>query len=154
MLDRIRDGGPSVAVHFRRGDYVRNATFSQTIGVLGFDYYLRAMAMLRERHPGLTFYVFSDDIDAIERDFQPPVPCVFVRATQHWHSYDKIRLMSACDHAILSNSTFAWWGAWLNPNPMKSVIAPDPWFIGGTQDGSDVVPRSWVRLPIRTQATP
>jgi Glycosyl transferase family 11 len=151
MLQRIRGGGPSVAVHFRRGDYVRNATFAQDIGVVGFDYYARAMAILRERHPNLSFYVFSDDIDGIERDFRPPFPCTFVRATEPWHSYDKIRLMSACDHAIISNSTFAWWGAWLNPNPTKSVIAPDPWFAAGKEDGGDLVPDSWQRLPIRVQ---
>ncbi len=149
MLDRIRAGGPSAAVHFRRGDYVRNATFNRNIGVVDFGYYLKAMELLRERHPNLTFYVFSDDIDAIERDFRPTAPCIFVRATQPWHSYDKIRLMSACNHAIISNSTFAWWAAWLNANPEKTVIAPDPWFAGGTNDGSDVVPLSWQRLPAR-----
>ena len=149
MLARIQGGGPSVAVHFRRGDYVRNASFNQAIGVLGFGYYLRAMALLRERHPDLVFYVFSDDIDAIERDFRPPVPCVFVRATDHWHSYDKIRLMSACHHAIISNSTFAWWAAWLNPNAGKSVVAPAVWFAGGEHDDRDVVPASWRRLPLQ-----
>jgi Glycosyl transferase family 11 len=149
MLARIRQGGPSVAVHFRRGDYQRNATFNREIGVLDLAYYDRAMARLLEKHPNLTFYVFSDDIDAIERDFRPTAPCIFVRATEHWHSYDKIRLMSACDHAIISNSTFAWWAAWLNPNPAKSVIAPDPWFAGGLQNGRDVIPQSWQRLAVR-----
>jgi hypothetical protein len=147
MLARIQGGGPSVAVHFRRGDYVRNAAFHQTNGVVGFDYYLAAMERLRAQHPQLSFYIFSDDIDAIERDFRPPVPCVFVRATQPWHSYDKIRLMSACDHAIISNSTFAWWAAWLNPHPQKTVIAPAAWFASGEHDDRDVVPPSWLRLP-------
>jgi len=149
MLERIQSGGPSVAVHFRRGDYVRNAAFHQTIGVLGFGYYERAMARLREQHPGLIFYIFSDDIDAIEREFRPSAPCVFVRATQPWHSYDKIRLMSACQHAIISNSTFAWWAAWLNPHPQKSVVAPGTWFAGGEHDDGDVVPSSWLRLPLQ-----
>lgn len=150
MMERIRSGGPSVAVHFRRGDYVRNPTFSQEIGVLDFDYYRRAMAKMLESHKDLKFYVFSDDIDVIERDFKSEAPCVFIRAVDHWHSYDKIRLMSACSHAIISNSTFAWWAAWLNANPRKTIIAPEPWFADGKHEGSDVVPRSWLRFPKQT----
>jgi hypothetical protein len=149
LLARIREGGPSAAVHFRRGDYARDPEFSKVIGVLDLDYYQRAMALVLERNPETTFYVFSDDIDAVEREFRPAAPCVFVRVVEPWHSHDAMRLMSACDHAIISNSTFAWWAAWLNPGPAKLVIAPDPWFAGGTQDGSDVVPRSWLRLPRR-----
>ncbi|HVW19729.1 MAG TPA: alpha-1,2-fucosyltransferase, partial [Opitutaceae bacterium] len=147
MARRIRGQGPSAAMHFRRGDYVRNETFNRQIGVLDLDYYRRAEARLREREPGATLYIFSDDIDAIEREFRPSGPHVFVRATQHWHSYDKIRLMSLCDHAIISNSTFAWWGAWLGSKPGKLVIAPDPWMAGGPHDHRDVVPDTWTRLP-------
>jgi len=147
MAARIR-GGPSAAVHFRRGDYTRNATFKREIGVLDLSYYERATAMLREKHPDITFYIFSDDIDAIEQEFHPPGPHVFVRATQPWHSYDKIRLMSQCDHAVISNSTFAWWAAWLNPSPHKTVIAPDPWLAGKPEDSADVVPRSWISLQV------
>jgi hypothetical protein len=146
MMSRIQGGGPSVAIHFRRGDYVRNAEFSKVIGVLDFDYYRRAMALMRERWPDLTAYVFSDDLDAIEREFGLTERCVYVRAVEHWHPYDKIRLMSACDHAIISNSTFAWWGAWLNANPKKFVVAPDPWFAGKPGDSRDMVPESWHRL--------
>jgi hypothetical protein len=141
--------GPAAAVHFRRGDYVRNASFSQEIGPLGMDYYYRAVSLLRQRHPDITLYVFSDDIDAIEREYQPDGPHVFVRVVQPWHAYDKIRLMSLCNHAIISNSTFCWWAAWLNSWPDKMVIAPDPWFAGGDRDGSDLVSDDWLRLPRR-----
>jgi len=147
MMSRIKGEGPSVAIHFRLGDYVRNAEFNRVIGVLEFDYYRRAMALMTERHPNLSFYVFSDDIDSVERDFKPPVPCVYVRGVKIWHSFDLIRLMSTCSHAIISNSTFAWWAAWLNPSASKTVIAPDPWFASGTLDGRDVVPASWLRIP-------
>lgn len=146
MARRIA-ASPSAAVHFRRGDYVTNEAFNRDIGVLGLDYYERAIALLRERHPDVTLYVFSDDIEAVEREFRPAVPHVFVRVTRPWHAYDKIRLMSQCRHAIVSNSTFAWWAAWLNPSPDKMVIAPEPWFAGAALDGRDVVPASWHRLP-------
>jgi hypothetical protein len=122
---------------------VRNPQFSKEIGMVGLDYYYQAVSLLRERHSDVTLYVFSDDIDAVEREFKPAGPHVFVRATQPWHAYDKIRLMSLCQHAIIANSTFSWWGAWLNPSPDKMVIAPDPWFAGGQQDGRDLVPAGW-----------
>jgi hypothetical protein len=147
MAQRIRENGPSVAVHFRRGDYVRNSTFSKEIGALGLDYYDKAIAHVRALHPTSTLYIFSDDIDGVEREFRPPGPHVFVRATQPWHAYDKIRLMGLCHHAIISNSTFAWWAAWLNPSPTKLVVAPDPWFADRRPHGDDLVTASWIRIP-------
>ncbi len=147
MARRIRTSGPSVAVHFRRGDYVRNPSFNRKLGVLPFDYYERAIAFVRERVPDAVLYIFSDDIDTIEREFRPSGPHVFVRATQPWHAYDKIRLISLCDHAIISNSTFAWWGAWLNPSSSKIVIAPSPWFSTATAHPNQFVPPSWIQFP-------
>ncbi len=147
MADRIRSG-PSAAVHFRRGDYTRNATFTQKIGVIGPAYYDRAIRLLRERSPEATLYIFSDDIEAIAREYQPPGPHEFVRCVAHWHPWDKIRLMSLCEHIAIANSTFSWWAAWLNPSPAKLVIAPDPWFSNSVHDSSDVVPSTWTRLPV------
>lgn len=146
MAARIHSG-PSAAVHFRRGDYVGNPTFSRELGALGLPYYRAAVELVRSRHPQATLYIFSDDIEAVEREFDPPGPRVFVRSVEHWNAHDTIRLMSLCDHAIVSNSTFAWWGAWLNPNPAKLVIAPDPWRSGPTAEGDETIPQSWTRLP-------
>ncbi len=146
MAERIRRG-PSAAIHFRRGDYARNATFNTQIGVVGPAYYERAVRLLRERSPEATLYIFSDDIEAVAREFVPSGPHVFVRCVEHWHPWDKIRLMSLCEHLAIANSTFSWWAAWLNPSPDKLVIAPDPWFTQSPHDSSDVVPASWVRVP-------
>lgn len=147
LAARIKSG-PSAAVHFRRGDYTRNAAFSQQIGVIGPDYYRRAIARLRERSPDATLYLFSDDIEAIAREYQPPGPHVFVRCVKPWHAYDKIRLMALCDHIAIANSTFSWWAAWLNQSPDKLVLAPDPWFAHSDHDSSDVIPTAWERLGI------
>lgn len=148
MAARIQSAGPSAAVHFRRGDYLRNPAFAAEIGALPLDYYHRALEYLDRAHPGLALFVFSDDMDWVEEHFQPARPCVYVRATGSSNPYDKIRLMALCHHAIISNSTFAWWGAWLNPSPSRMVIAPDPWFASGSpNDGKDVVPGPWVRIP-------
>ena len=143
---RISSEGPSAAVHFRRGDYVSNKTYQQTLGPVGPNYYQRAVARLREQHPDAVLYIFSDDIDAVEREFRPGGRHHFIRAVKPWHAYDKIRLMSLCDHQIIANSTFSWWAAWLNPSPVKTVIAPTPWFSDGSLDGNDLVPPAWQRL--------
>lgn len=137
---------PSAFVHFRRGDYERNATFREDIGVLGLDYYRRAEEHLLAQHPDVTLFVFSDDIDAVERAYKPKAPCVFVRCVKPWHAHDKIRLMSLCGHGIISNSTFAWWGAWLGSTGERTIIAPDPWLAGRPSESSDVVCASWKRL--------
>jgi hypothetical protein len=136
-------------VHFRRGDYVRNQTFAREIGVLDMDYYHRAVRRLRERSPGAKLYVFSDDIEAVAREFTPTAPYEFVRCVQPWHAHDTIRLMSLCDHIAIANSTFSWWAAWLNPSPTKMVIAPDPWFARSPHDTSDLVPAAWTRLAVK-----
>ena len=145
MMAKIA-AAPSACVHFRRGDYLRDARFNTEIGVLPLKYYYCAVELLRARSPDVVLYIFSDEIEAIRQEFRPPGPHVFVDVVEHWHAYDEIRLMSLCNHAIISNSTFSWWGAWLNPSPNKIVIAPDPWF-AGKGDGRDLVPDSWVRLP-------
>lgn len=145
MMRRI-GAGPSMAVHFRRGDYIRSPQFAKNIGVLGLDYYHRAVEMLLRRNRELKCFVFSDDIDAVEREFRPDCECHFVRATGEWNAFDKIRLMSRCSHAIIANSTFSWWGAWLGEKPGQVVIAPEAWFAKGSpHDASDLVPERWIR---------
>ena len=153
LAARIRSG-PSAAIHFRRGDYVRNPTFSREIGVLGLDYYHRAVRFLRERSPDATLYIFSDDIETVAREFAPAGPHEFVRCVAHWHPWDNLRLMSLCEHIAIANSTFSWWAAWLNRTPDKLVVAPDPWFANSQHDSSDVVPAHWAHLSCRAEACP
>lgn len=145
LAARIRSG-PSAALHFRRGDYVKNAAFNRDIGVLGPDYYREAARLLRQRSPGATLYVFSDDIETVAREFQPDGAHVFIRLASPAHAHDELRLMSLCDHIAIANSTFSWWAAWLNPSPTKLVIAPEPWFASNGHDTRDVVPANWTRL--------
>jgi hypothetical protein len=144
----INAARPAIAVHFRRGDYARNPVFSRDLGVLGPDYYASALRHIRSTIPDATLFVFSDDIDAVQREFAPGVPCHFYRSPSPLHAPEKLHLMSLCDHAVISNSTFAWWGAWLHTgNPTtRTVIAPEPWFANPALDGTTVVPRTWTRL--------
>jgi hypothetical protein len=116
------------------------------MGVVQAGYYERATRLLLERHPGLKFFIFSDDIEAVARDFRPPGPHVFVRTERSDLPYEKIRLMGLCDHAIIGNSTFAWWGAWLNASSGRTVVAPEPWFAASNHDCRDLLPAAWLRL--------
>jgi hypothetical protein len=146
MVQRIK-AKPSVAVHFRRGDYVSDKGHAERIGVMGFEYYEQAIARIRSAMPSDTiYYCFSDDIEAIEREYRPSVPVVFVNLFKGGNFYDKIRLMSLCDHNIIANSTFSWWAAWLNANADKIVIAPKQWFAKSEHSDRDMVPESWERM--------
>jgi hypothetical protein len=138
---------PSVAIHFRRGDYGRNAAFSREMGVVNTSYYHRAVEEIRARVPGAVLYVFSDDIDAVEKEFRPGGDVFYVRPDPRMLNAGKMRLMSQCQHLIIANSTFSWWAAWLHSAPERIVIAPEPWFADSRHDGSKIVPSRWIRLP-------
>ena len=146
LAGRIKSG-PSAFLHFRRGDYVTDPRYARDIGQPAASYYDAAVRRLRERHPAATLYIFSDDIDAVARDFKPPGPHEFVREPAGTAPHEVLHLMSLCDHAIIANSTFSWWGAWLGEKPGQFVIAPRRWFAAGSpHDGRDVVPDRWTKL--------
>ncbi|MDP1581743.1 MAG: alpha-1,2-fucosyltransferase [Candidatus Didemnitutus sp.] len=151
LAAQIRSG-PSAAIHFRRGDYVRDQQFNRELGVIGRDYYSRAVQLLRERSPEATLYLFSDDIEAVAAEFRPSGPHHYVRAGAAWHAWDELRLMSLCDHQAIANSSFSWWAAWLNLSPTKLVLAPDPWFAHSEHDATDLVPATWTKLSLRSPA--
>jgi len=153
LAERIRRG-PSAALHFRRGDYARDPAFARRIGVVGLDYYRAAVRLLRERSPGATLYLFSDDIEAVAREFRPEGPHEYIRDLGRGNDHDRIRLMSLCEHIAIANSTFSWWAAWLNPSPDKLVLAPAPWFADGAHDERDLVPETWMRLTRAGGAVP
>ncbi len=143
----IRGARPSVAMHFRRGDYVSDPRFAREIGAVDTDYYRRAETLVRERFPDATLFIFSDDLDAVRAEYIPDGPHHFVEASGRWTAHEDLHLLSLCDHAIISNSTFAWWGAWLHDRESKLVVAPEPWFADGRAENEHIVPKKWIRLP-------
>jgi hypothetical protein len=148
LADEIQET-QSISVHFRWGDYVSDPKYRQALGVLPMEYYRDAVALLRDKLGAqVKLYVFSDDIDAVEREFVPDAPRTYVRGVRAENSYDELRLMALCRHNIIANSSFSWWAAWLNRNQSKIVIAPDPFFQGLGAEGADIVPESWVKLPV------
>ncbi len=144
IASRIADC-TAVGVHIRRGDYLSNANAAQTFAAVPQTYYTQAMAYIRDRVDNPTFFVFSDDI-AWCKTFLDDT-CEFVDINYGAESYNDMRLMSLCQHNIIANSTFSWWGAWLNAHPGKIVIAPKAWFKNEVANANqERYPAEWIQL--------
>jgi hypothetical protein len=141
----------SVAVHVRRGDYVSNPVTAAHHGVLSPSYYKRAMDYIASRVSDPVFYVFSDGHDWVRDNLRHPAPLVQITVNGPERGFRDIQLMSACKHHILANSSFGWWGAWMNASRDKIVIAPTPWFLNKALDTRDLLPPSWVVMPVYDQ---
>ncbi|MCF8208944.1 MAG: alpha-1,2-fucosyltransferase [Rhodoferax sp.] len=135
----------SVSLHVRRGDYISNAKASAKHGVCPLQYYQRAIEIMNQRFDNAVFYIFSDDLDWVHQHLEVNGACVYVNHNLHAESFIDMQLMGLCRHHIIANSTFSWWGAWLNPDPHKNVIAPLQWFADGT-NVQDLLPSEWMKI--------
>ena len=135
----------SVSLHIRRGDYVSNKLYSEVMGALSLEYYLKAVKKIEEKVADPNFFVFSDDLDWAKQNLKIPFPMTFV---EHVTPLDnvEIMMMSVCKHHIIANSSFSWWGAWLGQFSQKVIIAPSLWFKGSQSDSRDICPVNWIRL--------
>lgn len=134
----------AVCVHVRRGDYL-TPTYLAHHGVCSIGYYERAMLLIGQRTENPRFFVFSDDL-AWTREHVVGPNIAFVDANPAEAAHDELKLMAACRHHIIANSSLSWWGAWLAHHDSQIVVAPDPWFAAG-KETPDLFPRSWVALP-------
>lgn len=135
----------AVSLHVRRGDYAKNPKTTATHGLCSLDYYRAAIRYVAERVERPCFFIFSDDIGWVKDNLGMGLPCQYVDHNQGLESYNDMRLMSLCRHHIIANSSFSWWGAWLNSCPGKIVVAPGRWFANGN-DTKDLLPQGWVAL--------
>ena len=143
LLERMQSTH-SVSLHIRRGDYVANAATHQYHGVCSLDYYRHAAAQLAEQLRTPEFFVFTDDPAWARENLQLDFPQHLV-SDGRWQDFEELTLMSRCRHHIIANSSFSWWGAWLNPRPDKIVCAPKVWFKNSPNDTRDLVPAAWRR---------
>lgn len=144
-LNRIRNS-ESVSLHIRRGDYISNKNASAHHGSCDLPYYYRALEAIRSVHPTLEVFVFSDDLAWCQQNLELKEKVYFVDANQTAHPHYDLVLMNHCKHNIIANSSFSWWGAWLNQNPDKMVVAPVNWFADKTINTVDLIPAEWTRL--------
>lgn len=108
----------SVSVHIRRGDYVK------VRHALKMEYYRKAAAWIKEQYRNPQFLIFSDDLDWVKENLGIGNNCIYINEDRKLQDYEELMIMSRCKSNIISNSTFSWWGAWLNPDPEKIIIAP------------------------------
>ncbi|MFY7812012.1 MAG: alpha-1,2-fucosyltransferase [Flavobacterium sp.] len=137
---------PTVSVHFRRGDYVQKEAVNAVHGVCSNQYYLDALQYLMDRIPTFQIFVFSDDINWVKENFMFQQPAFFVdNVTVPW---EDIYLQSICNHNIIANSSFSWWGAWLNKNPNKINIGPLKWFndIEKNNNFKNILPNYFIKI--------
>lgn len=134
----------SVSIHIRRGDYVKNPKYRKRLYVCKLEYYKNAMKYLNERFENLTFYIASDDHKWVKSNFELSK---HIKLIESKNALEDLYIMSKCKHNIISNSSFSWWAAWLNPNKDKQVLSPNIWFNPCAQiDFRDIVPESWIKI--------
>jgi hypothetical protein len=135
----------AVSLHVRRGDIAANPLSLAVHGLCSLEYYRKAVEYVVTKFTNPTFMVFSDDISWVQENLHIDYPCYYIDHNKGVESYNDMRLMSLCRHHIIANSSFSWWGAWLNPSVEKIVVAPRRWF-AADYDSSDIVPSSWIKI--------
>jgi len=139
-------GSGAVSLHIRRGDYVTNAHTAQYHGVCPLEYYHAAVAYIAGQVENPHLFVFSDDHGWVREQFNVGYPMTLVQINDPHRGVNDMMLMKSCQHHIIANSSFSWWGAWLNPSAEKIVVAPARWFGAADHDTRDLIPDGWVRL--------
>lgn len=132
----------SVAVHIRRGDYVSDQRANAYHGTCSKGYYESAMRFMSENLQDPLFVFFSDDIEWTQREFGEQSNFLFINEPR-LQDYEELLLMASCKHNIIANSSFSWWGAWLNDDPKKIIIAPKDWTLRKPNPHPNIIPSTW-----------
>lgn len=152
-VDEIRSNGfAPVSLHVRHGDYVNEEHITKVHGVCTEEYYEHAIELMRKLVPNAWFVLFSDDTAWLERSFALSNQTI-IPASPGSAPVEDMQLMSACDHHILANSTYSWWGAWLGHNHSKHVIGPRPLLADRSLNTEDMLLRDWISLGMTPRPT-
>lgn len=149
VLTQIQQSEMPVSIHIRRSDLIH---CYGAASILSKGYYLDAIRTISDRVRSPTFFVFSEDMAFARQHLQGNARLVFVDHNDSSSAHEDLRLMMACRHNIIANSSFSWWGAWLNPNPGKLVVAPQRW-LGQEIKCTDLIPNDWMLIGDRTLAS-
>ena len=135
----------AVSLHIRRGGYLEPKHWENTGSVCQLPYYQNAIAAIKKQLDNPVFYVFSDDLAWVKENL-PLDNAVYIDWNKGNDSWQDMMLMSHCRRHIICNSTFSWWGAWLDPHKDKTVIVPERWF--RHTETPYIYPEGWTKVPI------
>ncbi|GGA63288.1 alpha-1,2-fucosyltransferase [Flavobacterium palustre] len=133
----------SVSIHVRRGDFLNSANVNLFGGVCTKEYFQKAISNIESKIETPHFFVFSNDMEWVKQNLSIST-VTYVTWNTGKNSWKDMYLMSLCKHNIIPNSTFSWWGAWLNKNPQKIIISPSRFL--NNDKHTDVYPESWVKI--------
>lgn len=136
----------SVAIHFRRGDYVSNKSTKATHGICDLKYYYEAVDCIKQKVTNPFFYIFSDDIEWVIENFKLNNNIIYIDKEKKNKSFHDMKLMSSCKHFIIANSSYSWWAAWLGYYCNKIVIAPKKWFNILSKNTQDLYVDKWIKI--------
>ncbi len=134
----------SVSLHIRRTDYLikkHQDIYTQCKP----DYYKDALQIINSKYPNSKVFVFSDDIVWVKNNLNLTSATIYV-SDGKLTDYQELILMSSCKNNIIANSTFSWWGAWLNNNKNKIVISPKNWYTDGKTCEDGLIPKTWIKI--------
>lgn len=143
LAKQMSENPHAVSLHVRRGDYMEPKFYKRYGTVCSQVYFQRAVELMLAQVPHAHFYIFSDDVEWVRQNIRLPRATV-VACNRGADSWQDMMLMSLCKHNIICNSTFSWWGAWLNNNPEKRVIAPSRWLADVKMPY--IIPDSWTKV--------
>ena len=143
MLKKIQNTD-SISIHFRRGDYLKSSHW----GTCSIDYYKNSIDLIaKEANITPTLFIFSDDTKWVKENVKFPYETIYVDINNSKHGFFDFELMKNCKYNIIANSSFSWWAAWLNENPSKIVVAPQPWRPKLLKEFEyDLIPNEWRRV--------
>jgi hypothetical protein len=142
-LPKVEGYEDYVSIHVRRGDYVQH---SGSFPPITMEYIAQALYSLNAKVKATKIICFSDDIQYCKDLYPKNLDQFQWEFSEGRNELQDLSLMASCGHHIIANSTFSWWGAWLNPRSDKRVIAPKRWFADNSKDTSDLTPASWLRI--------
>lgn len=150
LSDRLKDAkenisnNNSVSIHVRRSDYIDDKKINKYHGALTKEYYKNAIEIINKKIQNPSFYIFSDDIKWCKENLNDLANDItFI---ENLKDFEDLELIKTCKHNIIANSSFSWWGAWLNNNPNKIVIAPKNWFANKNKNSNDLVSKTWIKI--------